>query len=369
MKTPSDQAIRYADLPIPEIGEITPIAPGVIWIRMPLPFALDHINLWLMEDELEGQKGWTVVDTGVGNEATRAAWRTVIDKHFQGLPLIRVLCTHYHPDHIGLASWLTKGADTGRWTAPLWVNYAEYQTARVFLGAGAKIKLDEGPGAVSMASHFHRHGITDPDTIEKLRARSGHFPSLVPEVPDSFVRIFPNQSIRIGSHHWHVIAGYGHSPEHCALYCEDLNLVISGDMVLPRISTNMSVWPQEPDADPLKLYLDSLHAFEMLPDDVLVLPSRGKPFGAAKGTRAGGIKERINQLREHHKARLAEALTACQTPRHASEVVPILFRRELDLHQLTFAMGETIAHLNHLWHAGNLKRVRQPDGSLKFLAA
>ncbi|MBU3725030.1 MAG: MBL fold metallo-hydrolase [Burkholderiaceae bacterium] len=367
MKKSPEQAIRYADLPIPEIGQITPIAKGVYWVRMPLPFALDHINLWMLEDSLEGVKGWTVIDAGVGTEATRAAWRQVIQNHFQGLPIVRVLCTHYHPDHIGLAAWLGNGADTGRWTAPLWINYAEYQTARVFLGAGASIKLDEGAGAVNMASHFHRHGINDPDTIEKLRARSGHFPSLVPEVPDSFVRIFPNQSIRIGEHHWHVIAGYGHSPEHCALYCEDLNLLISGDMVLPKISTNMSVWPQEPDADPLKLYLDSLHAFELLPDDVLVLPSHGKPFGADPGSRAGGIKERITQLREHHRDRLDETREACREAKHACEVMPVLFKRQLDLHQLTFAMGETIAHLNHLWHAGVLKRVTQPDGSLKFL--
>jgi glyoxylase-like metal-dependent hydrolase (beta-lactamase superfamily II) len=368
MKKSLEQAIRYAELPIPETGQITPIAEGVFWIRMPLPFALDHINLWLLEDELDGVKGWTVVDTGVGTEATRSAWKMVFEQHLKGLRIVRVLCTHYHPDHIGSAAWLVKGADTGRWTAPLWVNYAEYQTARVFLGGAAKIKLDEGPGAVSMAAHFHRHGIHDPATIEQLRARSGHFPSLVPEVPDSFVRIFPNQSIRIGQHHWHVIAGYGHSPEHCAFYCEDLNLVISGDMVLPKISTNMSVWPQEPDADPLKLYLDSLHPFELLPDDVLVLPSHGKPFGAAKGTRAGGIKERIDQLRDHHRDRLEEVREACKEPRYAREIVPVIFKRELDLHQLTFAMGETIAHLNHLWHAGSLRRITQADGTLKFQA-
>lgn len=354
---------------MPEVGHTTPIAQGVDWVRMPLPFALDHINLWLIEDELEGRKGFTVIDTGVWNEATRQAWRLLIANRFNGLPILRVLCTHFHPDHVGLAAWLCKGLEENRWTAPLWMNYAEYAAARIWSGSGVSGTVsDTSADFINMAGHFYRHGIHEPETLEKLKERRNHYPSLVPEVPASFRRIFPNESIRIGDHHWHVIAGYGHSPEHCALYCEGLNLLISGDMVLPKISTNMSVWAQEPDADPLKLYLDSLHAYETLPDDVLVLPSHGKPFGAAPGTRAGGIKTRLEQLREHHKERLEETLQACETPKHASQVLPVLFKRELDLHQLTFALGETIAHLNHLWHAGGLRRKEDADGRLVFQA-
>ncbi len=365
-KRPSDAAIRYADLPMPPVGEHTRVAEGVYWARMPLPFALDHINLWLLRDHFNGQEGWTVIDTGVANEDTRAAWTGLVDHHLDGLPIVRVLCTHFHPDHVGLAAWLCSGRQGRTSGAPLWMNYAEYAAARIWSGHGKSTPstLDDAPDSIHMAAYFHRHGIDDPATLEKLKARRHHYPTLVPDLPASFRRIFPNESIRIGQHHWHVIAGYGHSPEHCALYCEDLNLLISGDMVLPKISTNMSVWAQEPDADPLKLYLDSLHAYERLPDDVLVLPSHGKPFGALPGTRSGGIKTRLDELRTHHAERLIETRAACHTPQTAAQVMPVLFKRELDLHQLTFALGETIAHLNHLWHAGEL--VRQETANSQF---
>ena len=369
----SEHAIRYADFPMPTVGQITQIAEGVHWLRMPLPFALDHINLWLIRDHFEGRDGWTVIDTGVANEATCAAWQQLIANHLQGLPIVRVLVTHFHPDHIGLAQWLCSGTDQHLWQVPLWINYAEYAAARIWCGAGAAFsgehKEGDAPDSIHMATHFHRHGITDEETLRQLRLRSTHYPALVPDVPASFRRIFPNESIRIGQYHWHVIAGYGHSPEHSALYCEGLNLLISGDMVLPKISTNMSVWAQEPDADPLKLYLDSLHAFEVLPDDVLVLPSHGKPFGAATGTRAGGIKVRLEQLRQHHHERLQETLEVCRKPVSAAQVMPVLFPRKLDLHQLSFALGETIAHLNHLWHEGALLRHADAQGRLFFSKA
>ena len=355
---PNEQNIRYADLPMPAAGELTAVAPGVFWLRMQLPFALDHINLWLLEDRMDGVNGWTAIDTGVATDPTRAAWQHIIEKHLRGLPILRVLCTHFHPDHMGLAAWLCQGAHDGRWRAPLWINYAEYGAARIW----------SSPDIINMAAHFHRHGITDPDMLTKLRERRNHYPALVPEVPSSFRRIFAHELIRIGDHDWRVIPGYGHSPEHCALSCQNLNLLISGDMVLPRISTNMSVWAQEPDADPLKLYLDSLGYFDSLPDDVLVLPSHGKPFGAAKGETAGGLKVRIKQLRDHHDDRLAETLDTCVRSTTAAQLLPVLFKRELDLHQLTFALGETIAHLNFLWHAGTLKRDEGTDGILRFSA-
>lgn len=373
---PTDAAIRYADLAMPETGGRTRIGDGVYWIRMPLPFALDHINLWLIRDCLNGQEGWTVVDTGVANDATRAAWHVLAEQHMDGLPIVRVICTHFHPDHIGLAYWLCRGMDRQSIRPPLWINYAEYASARIWSGSGAKraggseaitpAAEDDAPDSINMATHFHRHGVDDADTLEKLRARRGYYPSMVPDVPASFHRLFANDAICIGGHAWRVIAGYGHSPEHCALFCEDLNLLISGDMVLPKISTNMSVWAQEPDGDPLRLYLESLQAFEPLPDDVLVLPSHGKPFGAAPGTRAGGLKTRLEELRSHHTDRLQETLDACAQPSRAVDVMRVLFKRTLDLHQLTFALGETIAHLNCLWHAGQLDRRIDADGRITF---
>ena len=370
---PSEQAIRYLDLRLPAAGELTKIEDGVYWIRMPLPFALDHINLWLLEDQFDGHSGWTAIDTGVSNDQTKAIWQSIIGTQLNGLPIVRVLCTHFHPDHIGLADWLCNGAGQAAWQAPLWINYAEYTTARVLIEEGVestwkKASPEEQAKTANMANHFERHGINDPDTLEKLRARKNHYPSLVPSVPGSFRRIFPNEEISIGENSWRVIPGYGHSPEHSALYCAKLNLLISGDMVLPKISTNMSVWAQEPDANPLKLYLDSLSAYEPLPDDVTVLPSHGKPFGAADGGRDGGIKVRLEQLREHHQDRLDETLEACVTPKSAAQIMPVLFKRQLDLHQLTFAMGETIAHLNFLWHVGKLERHIQ-NNKITFVKA
>lgn len=366
---PSEHAIRYLDLKLPEPGELIKIKDGVYWIRMPLPFALDHINLWLLEDQMDGKDGWTAIDTGVSNDQTKAIWQSIIGKQLRGLPIVRVLCTHFHPDHLGLADWLCNSAGNAAWQAPLWINYSEYTTARLLIEAGVEATWEKSAPqdqarAVNMANHFERHGISDPDTLEKLRARKNHYPSLVPSVPGSLRRIFPNEDIAIGTNTWRVIPGYGHSPEHSALYCQKLNVLISGDMVLPRISTNMSVWAQEPDANPLQLYLDSLAAYEPLPDDVTVLPSHGKPFGAALGSREGGIKVRLEQLKAHHQERLDETLEACVTPQSAAQIMPVLFKRQLDLHQLTFAMGETIAHLNYLWHAGRLERVVQNDRNL-----
>jgi glyoxylase-like metal-dependent hydrolase (beta-lactamase superfamily II) len=360
--THPESLIRYSPHAMPDHGDATPIAPGVFWLRMPLPFALNHINLWLLEDELDGRKGWTVVDTGVSTDEVRAAWHQVIAHHFKGLPILRVVCTHFHPDHIGLASWLCKGTEKQLWEAPLWINFAEYVSARIWNQPPADDRDTE-----NTARHFDRHGITDLETLNKLRMRRGYYPNLVPEVPMNFRRIFPHEDICIGKSSWRVIPGYGHSPEHCALYNANQNLLISGDMVLPKISTNMLVMAQEPDANPLKLYLDSLRAYESLPDDVLVLPSHGKPFGADKGGREGGIKVRLEQLHEHHRERLDETLEACVTPKSAAEVMPILFKRELDLHQLTFAFGETIAHLNYLWHSGELIRLRDDQGRLTFV--
>jgi len=376
----NEKQIHYPDLSIPLIGELTPVisnSTDVLWLRMPLPFALDHINLWLIRDSLNGIDGWTAIDTGVATDATRQAWQEIINKKLNGLPILRVLCTHFHPDHMGLAAWLCNGAGLNEWKAPLWINFAEYGAAKMWSATPASAAERDAQSkahdvstrtdhadTINMANHFHRHGIHDAETLEKLRARKSIYPALVPEVPASFRRIFPHEKIQIGQHTWQIIPGYGHSPEHSALFCKDLNLLISGDMVLPRISTNMSVWAQEPDANPLKLYLDSLDLFDPLPDDVLVLPSHGKPFGGRPGP--GGLKTRLTQLRDHHRDRLDDTRIACAQPITAAQMLPILFRRELDLHQMTFALGETIAHLNFLWHAGELKRVQGPDGVLRF---
>lgn len=332
---------------IPGPGAVHDIVPGLRWVRMPLPFALDHINLWLLEDELEEQRGWSLIDTGAGTDATRAAWEQVLAEGLHGLPLVRVIATHCHPDHVGLSGWLCE-----RFDASFWTTTGEFGFMRMMAAALPGV---DGPSAIP---HFERHGLVDAAMLDQMRSRRNYYPSLVPSVPQGYTRLQDEQVVRIGRHDWRVITGFGHSPEHASLYCAELNVLVSGDMVLPRISTNVSVFAVEPEGNPLQLYLDSLSKFASLPGDVLVLPAHGKPFR--------GLHTRIAQLREHHVARLAEVIEACATPQSAVDIVPIMFRRPLDAHQLSFALGEALAHLHKLWRDGELCRIKGNDGVIRF---
>ena len=336
---------------VPAPGTTLDIAPGVRWLRMALPFALDHINLWLLRDCQEGIEGWTIVDCGITNDATRAAWEQLFAERLNGLPVLRVVVTHMHPDHIGLAHWLTE-----RWNCRLWISATDFNAARM------SCQSTSGFGGERSAAFFASHGLTDPEAIAKVRARSNYYAGMVPKVPDTYRRLLDGMTLDIGGHAWRCIAGYGHAPEHMSLYAPALNLLISGDMVLPRISTNVSVYDLEPESDPLALFLTSLKRFDALPADTLVLPSHGKPFT--------GLHARTRQLHEHHEARLAEVMAACSArPGHAADMLPVLFKRKLDLHQTTFAMGESIAHLHALWHAGKLVRRADADGVWRFAVA
>ncbi len=336
----------FADeLPAP--GAVREVAPGIGWLRMPLPFALDHINLWVLQDEREGRKGWSVIDCGVATDATRAAWEEVLAGPLDNELVVRVIATHCHPDHVGLSGWLCK-----RFDAPFWLTAGEYGFARMMSAALPGV---DGPSAIP---HFERHGLADQAMLEQMRSRRNYYPSLVPSVPEAYTRLQDGQQFTIGNTTWRVITGFGHSPEHASLYSEALNVLVSGDMVLPRISTNVSVFAIEPEGNPLQQYLDSLDKFAGLPEDVLVLPSHGKPFR--------GLHTRIAQLRQHHVERLDEVLEACKTPHSAVDIVPIMFRRRLDAHQLSFALGEALAHLHKLWNDGMLERVTGADGIIRF---
>jgi len=336
------------DIPTP--GTVHALAPGLRWLRMPLPFALDHINLWLLDDEVEGRQGYALVDCGAGTDATRAAWEQVIDGPMEGGPLLRVFATHCHPDHVGLSGWLCE-----RFQAPFWTSAAEFGFARMMAAALPGV---DGPSAIP---HFQRHGLVDEGMLEQMQGRRNYYPSLVPAVPPAYTRLQDGQRVRIGGREWRVITGFGHSPEHVSLYAEEGRLLVSGDMVLPRISTNVSVFAVEPEGNPLAQYLDSLGKFAGLPEDTLVLPSHGKPFR--------GLHVRIEQLRAHHAARLDEVREACKVPCSAVDIVPLMFRRRLDAHQLSFALGEALAHLHKLWYDGILDRVTGPDGVIRFKLA
>ena len=334
---------------LPALGEALEVVPGVRWVRMQLPFALDHINLWLLRDRQDGREGWTIVDCGITNDATREAWEQVFATGLDGLPVLRLLVTHMHPDHIGLAHWLTE-----RWQCRLWISATDWNAARMASQATT------GFGGEAAARFFASHGLTDPDSLEKVRARSNYYASMVPRVPPQFRRLIDGMDVRIGDHDWSCISGYGHAPEHISLFCADLGIMISGDMVLPRISTNVSVIDIEPEANPLPLYLDSLDKLEPLPAGTLVLPSHGKPFT--------GLHARIRQLHDHHDERFDAVVEACREPRSAADLLPVLFSRKLDLHQTTFAMGESVAHVHALWMSGRLNRQIGDDGVIRFVA-
>lgn len=346
-----EQALHYPlgeTLPAP--GTALSVAPGVKWLRMALPFALNHINLWLLRDEVDGVAGWSLVDCGISNAETQAQWEQVFATELDGLPVLRVIVTHMHPDHIGLAHWLCE-----RWQVRLWISATDYTMAR--LGS-------QGPtgfGGEAAAAFFASHGLTDPEAVAKIKARGSYYPSLVPAVPSQFRRLQDGDTLVIGGRGWRCISGYGHAPEHIALYCPELQVLVGGDMMLPRISTNVSVYDQEPEANSLKLFLDSIDKFKTLPAQTLTLPAHGKPFT--------GLHARIAQLHAHHRDRLAEVLLACtEQPCSAAQMLPVLFKRTLDLHQTTFAMGEAIAHLHALWFEGRLQRRRGDDGIYRFEA-
>jgi glyoxylase-like metal-dependent hydrolase (beta-lactamase superfamily II) len=340
------------DRTLPAPGEALEVAPGVRWVRMPLPFALDHINLWLLRDRAEdGREGWAIVDCGVADAATRAAWERVFAHHLDGLPVLRVIVTHMHPDHVGNAQWLTE-----RWGCRLWMSATDWNAARI------AAQSTTGFGGEAAAAFFREHGLVEEDALAKVRARAGYYASMVPAVPRQYRRLLDGQALRVGAHEWRCIAGYGHAPEHVSLHCAALGVLVSGDMVLPRISTNVSVIDIEPEADPLPLYLASIARLRALPPDTLVLPSHGRPFR--------GLHERIGQLERHHEERLADTLAACRAgPTSAAELLPVLFKRALDLHQTTFAMGEAIAHLHALAGRGAIVQRLHPDGIRRFSAA
>lgn len=344
---------------LPGVGETIEVAPDVRWIRMALPFALDHINLWLLRDCIDGRDGWTVVDCCISRDESRAQWEQIFATQLQGLPVLRVIVTHMHPDHIGLADWLCK-----RWGAPLWISATDYHVARVLVSAG-----DSLAGGEAAADFFAAHGLPAGDMLSAIRQRTSYFDTLVPSVPNSYVRIMDGDRVRIGGRDWRCISGYGHAPEHIALFCDALNwqwgeragqaVLLGGDMMLPRISTNVSVHAGEPEANSLQLFLDSIDKFLALPEDTLGLPAHGKPFV--------GIHRRVGQLQEHHRDRLGELLAACaERPMSANDALPILFKRALDVHQMTFAMGEAVAHLHYLWFSGQVHRRRDAQGVWRF---
>jgi glyoxylase-like metal-dependent hydrolase (beta-lactamase superfamily II) len=326
----------------PKVGAIITVARGIKWLRMPLPFRLDHINLYLLEDG----DAWTVVDAGIGLDRTRELWQGAFDAELDGKPIRRVLVTHFHPDHMGNARWLTE-----RWGIDLWCTQAEWLMAQVAWQLG-----DDVGGRLD---YYRQNGVGGRE-MSLIRERVGHYRQVVPAVPPRFRAVRDGDVMTVGERRWHVLAVYGHSPEQAIIHAPESRVLISGDQVLPKITTNVGVWPDQPLGNPLRLYLESLERFPGMAEDTLVLPAHGLPFH--------GLHARIERLRSHHEERLARALDATREPATAADVLPALFSRDLDGQQFGFAFGETLAHLHYLEWEDRVERLVDGGGLYRFRA-
>ncbi|MCP5272008.1 MAG: MBL fold metallo-hydrolase [Burkholderiaceae bacterium] len=344
---PPPAALHYPLGDPPASGEAREVRPGVLWLRMPLPFALNHINLWALDDG----DGWAVVDTGTQTPEVLAAWRTLLAPTgaLRGRPVTRVIATHMHPDHMGMAGWLTRKYD-----ARLWMTREEYLMCRT-------LAADTGREAPDDAIRFYRRCGWPDEALDTYRARFGGFGKYMHALPDSYRRIVDGETLAIGEHAWRVTVGRGHSPEHACLVCDDLGLMISGDQVLPRISSNVSVFPTEPDADPLREWLTSIDTLRgTLPDSLLVLPAHGEPFT--------GLHARLDRLAAGHAKALQRLRRSLIEPRRVMDLFGALFARPIDAASevLGLATGETVAHLNHLRERGELSMTVGADGAWRF---
>lgn len=337
------QALSFPFDPAPGYGQPVTIRPGVLWVRMPIPGGLDHINLYLLEDE----QGWWVVDTGIDTADTREHWLRVfgqLDK-----PVCGVIVTHMHPDHIGLAGWICD-----HFRVHLYISFGEFHTARSFSKFGA---ADLGWAS----RNFYRQIGLGDQLFEQLGASFKYFGDIISPIPDTFRRLSDGMEMQIGGHCWRVLSGYGHSPEHSCLFSPDLEIMISGDQVLPKITTNVSLSAMEPEANPLHDWLTSLERFFALPANTLVLPAHNTPFQ--------GLHLRLQQLLDHHRHQLAAIVEHCDTPKTAMQLLPVMYQRELDDSQLLMATGECMAHLNYLLANGALQRENGEDNVFQYQAA
>lgn len=331
--------------PTPGTGETVDVAPGVKWLRMPLGGALQFINVWAIEDG----DGWCVVDTGMQTRDTSQAWRAAFKDALGGRPVTRVIVTHLHPDHIGLAGWMTR-----KFQCRLWMTRLEYLQCRMLVA-------DTGREAPEDGMRFYKAAGWDEDALENYRARFGGFGKAIYQLPDSYRRLNDGEEFRIGAHTWRIVTGNGHSPDHACLYCPELKLLISGDQVLPRISSNVSVFPTEPDADPLSDWMTSCAKVKReVPDDVLVLPAHNDPFH--------GLHARLDHLIAGHERSLGRLEKALAEPKRAVDVFGSLFARPIGPELVGMATGESLAHINCLIERGKAVAQADEDGVVWYRA-
>lgn len=317
---------------VPAGTELMDVAPGVKWLRMPLPMALDHINLYLIDCD----DGWLIVDTGMNLDIIKSQWEQILDDGLLGKPLKAVLVTHMHPDHVGLAGWLCE-----KFRIPLFMSEGEYFQGRCF-------SAPQQAGLAWSTEQFYLRAGHAQDYIRHMAETSGAFASVVYPMPVSFQALTDGQILQLGKHRWQVVIGRGHSPEHVCLYCDALGVLIAGDQVIAKISSNVSVTAVQPEANPLAGWLDSHQRFLQLPESSFVLPAHNRPFQ--------GLHHRLHELIAHHEDHMLALEEACVEPKSAVQLLPVLFKRALDFTTMGMAVGECIAHLNLLIQRKRISR-------------
>ena len=333
--------IRYPwEIP-PAEGEAIQVADGVLWMRLPLPMALDHVNVYALD---EGDS-WTVIDTGMSSRRSRAIWQGLLDGTLQGKPVKRVIVTHHHPDHVGLAGWFQSDLKAELWTT---------RTAWLF---SRMLQLDEQAVPRQETLDFYISAGMDEAIFEERKSeRPFNYADVVYPMPLGFKRIKQGDVIRVGGRDWEAHMGNGHAPEHLTLWSRDDNLVISGDQILPSISSNIGVYATEPEADPVADWMEACERLSQFARaDQLVLGGHKLPFT--------GLPTRMRQLIENHHGALARLLDHLSEPRTAAECFPSLFKRKIGKGEYGLALVEAIAHLNHLYHLGQVRRERRADGA------
>jgi len=325
----------------PAHGEAIEVAAGVLWIRLPLPMALDHVNIYALD---EGDS-WTIVDTGIHSRRSVALWESVLDGPLQGKPVSRVILTHHHPDHVGMAGWLM-----ARFGADLLATRTSWLMARMLI-------LDEEERPTEQALAYWRSAGMNAEVYESRKNdRPYNFADVCHPIPVGYTRVKQGDMLRIGGRDWDVHIGNGHAPEHLTLWSRDDNLVIAGDQIISSISPNIGVYPTEPEADPVSDWLEACERLGKLAhDDHLVLSGHKLPFT--------GLPFRMQQLIENHHGCLERLVTHLDRPKVASECFAPLFKRKIDHGLYGLALVETVAHLNHLHQSGAITRQRRADGA------
>jgi glyoxylase-like metal-dependent hydrolase (beta-lactamase superfamily II) len=337
-----DAPLRYPFAAPPPFGEPVEVAPGILWLRLPLPYALDHVNVYLLEDA----QGWALWDTGIFDEPSVECWERVLATVLGPKPITRLVVSHFHPDHVGMAGWLGE-----RYAPPLAMPQAEYLYSRLLQALPADSRDAEPP--------FYRALGLESEHIHLILNQGKRYLQRVTGLPASYQRMIAGEGLRLGDRDWQILTGGGHAPEQAMLLGD--GVFLSADQVLARISPNVSVVEVEPEADPLGIYLDSLRAIAAtVPEEVLVLPGHDLPFY--------GLHRRTARLIRHHEHRCNQVVAASRDEwKTCLELIPVMFHRALDPHMMSFALGEALAHLNYLRRSGRLT-AETSDGIVRYRA-